>query len=639
MVLAMAPGPSQTLAAAEALVAHHAAMTATVGVSSVLGQVAAAAHIGLGGTASEAALVSHDTEHIAFAEETLVRAQIMHMAAAAHPTHVAQMVPAPLAHANRAEEHIDNIINPIVLGMLTPRIAELEMEYFGFMWPNNASAGLRYGALLDALGTALMNPSMPAISGGSIAAAAVAAATVAESAAMSGMQAAVGMVGSGASAIAGPAAALPATAMSAVSSSGSSTASPPANSVAAQPLSAVTHTAPPAPAQTYAPSQSSTGMYAPSPNANLMIPPSVPPTAAQSPVQPMMPRPPVTPPMSAAPGVTTFTPPAEPFSPPPSPSGGKAVGLKPGMLNAAALRGPVGTAQASTALMTKPLTSAASVATQPLAYVAPQHPLPPAPPTPPQPPLLSPGNTAQTLSPPPQPQQAPQPPPHTPPQPAQQQQPPAQPQQQPSQPQPQPQPNPNVGDAPNQGVQNLLGDLKDSPGAQALSVHNSQDVHDIVDPLPPGEHPNVKVLPTPEQIRGLYDQLTQNATPLPTGGYGYGRGEWAQLPDGTKIGYRPDSKFGGPTVEIWYPGEPKVDVHLPKEKVPKPQPAPQPAPEPHPVQVPATQTPAPETHEPVHDDPGHQIHVDPPPPGFWATVGGIVLGGLAVLGKLGQVLE
>ena len=65
------------------------------------------------------------------------------------------MVPAPPAHANRFEEAADEVINPIVLGALTPRITDLNVEYFGFMWPNNAGAGLRYGATLDALGAAL----------------------------------------------------------------------------------------------------------------------------------------------------------------------------------------------------------------------------------------------------------------------------------------------------------------------------------------------------------------------------------------------------------------------------------------------------------------------------------------------------
>jgi hypothetical protein len=393
-------GPAPSLAAAETYVGHHAAMTATVGVSSALGVVTAESYVGMGGTASEAALVSHNGEHLAFAEETLARAQIMHMAAAAHSATASQMVPAPVAHANRFEEAIDEAINPMVWGMLTPRITELNMEYFGFMWPNNAAAGLRYGATLEALGAALMAPSAPAISGGSIAAAAVAAASVAGSAAMSGMQAAVGMVGSGASAVAGPAAALPATAMSAASSPGSSVASARATSVPAHPLAAVTQSAPPTPAQTLAPAQSSVGMYAPSPNANLMTPPAVPPTT-QAPVQPMMPRPTVTPPMSAAPGVTTFTPPAQPFSPPPRPSGGKAVGLKPGMLNASALRGPVSAMPA----VTSSANAGLATASQPLAYVPPGPPMPPEPP-PPVPPFPNPGETAHTLNP-PQPQQQP----------------------------------------------------------------------------------------------------------------------------------------------------------------------------------------------------------------------------------------
>ena len=80
------------------------------------------------------------------------------------------MVPAPPAHANRFEEAADEVINPMVLGALTPRIADLNVEYFGFMWPNNAAAGVRYGAALDGLGAALMMPSLPAISGGSVAA-------------------------------------------------------------------------------------------------------------------------------------------------------------------------------------------------------------------------------------------------------------------------------------------------------------------------------------------------------------------------------------------------------------------------------------------------------------------------------------
>ena len=411
--LALGPRSAPSVAAAATLEAHHAAMTGVAGTSMAQGAVTAEAYTGVSGTVSEAALVSHNNEHLVFAEQALVKAQIFHTAGAVNESSFAQMVPAPPAHANRFEEAADEVINPMVLGALTPRIADLNVEYFGFMWPNNAAAGVRYGAALDGLGAALMMPSLPAISGGSVAAGVAAAASLAEGAALSGMQAAVGLVGSGVSAVAGPAAAAPAAAMSAVSSSGSSVSTP-ASTAPVQPLAAVTQTAPPTPAQTMAPSQASAGMFAPSPNANLMTPPPVPPTA-QPPVQPMLPRPP-TPAMPAAPGITSFTPPAEPFSPPPPPTAGRATGLAPGMLNASALRGPV----SAMPLVTSAASSGLATATQPLAYVPPDVPRP-IPPMPPQQPPLQSGDAtpAQHLQPATPPQQTPPqqtPPQHTPPQ-------------------------------------------------------------------------------------------------------------------------------------------------------------------------------------------------------------------------------
>ena len=409
--MVLGAGPAPMLAYGDVLLAHNASMTAVVGVSTATAVGTAAAFVGNAGSASEAALVEHNTQHSVFADEALARAQIAHLAAATHSATVTQMVPAPPAHANRLEEAADELINPIVWGALTPRIADLNLEYFGFMWPNNAAAGVRYGAALDGLGAALMTPSLPAISGGSAAAVAVAAATVAESAALSGMQAAVGAVGTGISAVASPAAALPAAALSAVTSSASSVSSAPVSSTPpVQPMATVQH-APSVPAQPLAPAQSSAGMFAPPPTAAVM-PPAVPNPAAESPAaQLLTPRPaPVAPPMPAAPGVTSFVPPAQPFSPPP-PTAGRAAGLGPGMLNASALRGPV-----STMPLTTTATSTLATATQPLAYVPPEPPRPPVPPTPPQPPLLNPGDTAHTLNPPPQPQQSP--PPHHAPQPS-----------------------------------------------------------------------------------------------------------------------------------------------------------------------------------------------------------------------------
>jgi hypothetical protein len=389
-------GPAPMLAYGDVLLAHHASMTAVVGVSSGTATTTAAAWQGLGGSAAQAALVEHNTEHLVLADETLAKAQIAHLAAATHTATVTRMVPAPPAHANRLEEAADELINPLVWGALTPRIADLNLEYFGFMWPNNAAAGVSYGVALDGFGVALMAPSLPAVSGGSPGAVAAAAASLAEGAGLSAGQAGLQAAESGAMEVLSPASAAPAAALSAVSSV--------ASAPAAQPLAAVQHT-PSVSAQQLAPAQTSVGMFAQPPVASVMAPPAAPnPAATESPAaQLLTPRPaPVAPPMpAAAPGVTSFVPPAQPFAPPP-PTAGRAAGLKPGMLNASALRGPV-----STMPLTTTATSSLATATQPLAYVPPEPPRPPVPPTPPQPPLLNPGETAHTLNPPPQPQQTP----------------------------------------------------------------------------------------------------------------------------------------------------------------------------------------------------------------------------------------
>ena len=607
-------------AAGAALSALGGQVQSTVAVSGVNDVIVGENWSGVGRVSAAASVTTLNTDQTTYSLQSLLKAQLLNAAGELHTTTVPQMVTHVQANANRGEWGVDNAINPAVFGALTGRLIELDGEYFGFMWPNNASAGLRYGAGLDALGAALSGLSaLPSIAGGSVAAPAMAAADVGANAGISMMSAVMSATEQAATAAISPVTSAASQAGSLVSQTPLSAPNTTTSTAGISPLANVQSHGPVSPSlpQTQAPA---TGMFLPPSTAAVNAPTPSPPVQTMNPTIGSTP--------GAAPGVTSFMKPAEPFKPPPMPSGGQATGLSPGMLNASALRGPVTAAPASTAVLTQPLTTS-SLATQPLAYVAPEHPLPPAPPTPPQPPLLSPGNTAQSLTPPPQPQQAPPPPPHSPPQPPQQQQPPPQPQPQPqAQPQPEPQPNPSAGAAPNQGVHNLSGDLKDSPGAQALSVENNADVHKIVDPLPPGEHKGVKVLPTPEQIGDLYNTLTQNATPLPPGTYGKGLGKWATLPDGTRIGYRPDSEWGGPTVEIWDPGDkiPKTSVHLPERSTPEPQPAPEPAPQPHPVQTPATQTPAPDTHEPAHDNSGSSsIHVDPPPPGFWAVIGGIIV--------------
>jgi hypothetical protein len=125
---------------------------------------------------------------------------------------------------------------------------------------------------------------------------------------------------------------------------------------------------------------------------------------------------------------------------------------------------------------------------------------------------------------------------------------------------------------------------------------NAREVHDIVDPLPPGKQPHVRELPTSAQIRALYDYLTQQGVTAPPSSY---PGPERLLEDGTRISLRETSSSGGTTIDIRYPDGSTQKVHLPEDGE-QPQ-----------------QTPAQE-------------------PGFWDTVGGIgiaILGGIAWVGK------
>ncbi len=167
----------------------------------------------------------------------------------------------------------------------------------------------------------------------------------------------------------------------------------------------------------------------------------------------------------------------------------------------------------------------------------------------------------------------------------------------------------------------------DSP----LSIQNAEDVHRVVDPLPPGRHPGVKTLPTPEAIAALYAQLTENSVPGPPSTY---PGQWRLLEDGTKIGFRPTSKFGGPTVEIWYPDGKKTDVHLaepPKPPAPEPAPAPVPVtvPEPAPIPLPVT-LPAP--------DLGTRPALTPEDGGVLGILGAFGIGIVVGIGELGKLI-
>jgi hypothetical protein len=129
-----------------------------------------------------------------------------------------------------------------------------------------------------------------------------------------------------------------------------------------------------------------------------------------------------------------------------------------------------------------------------------------------------------------------------------------------------------------------------------MGVQNAEDVHDIVDPLPPGEQPHVRQLPTSAEIRALYERLTENGTLATPPTY---PGTSQLLEDGTRISIRETSSSGGTTIDIKYPDGSIQKVHLPPDG--------------------EQQEPAPE-----------------PESGFWDTVGGVaigIFGGLASLGR------
>lgn len=168
----------------------------------------------------------------------------------------------------------------------------------------------------------------------------------------------------------------------------------------------------------------------------------------------------------------------------------------------------------------------------------------------------------------------------------------------------------------------------EAPPFQPTDVRNAEDVHRIVDPLPPGRQPWVKTLPTAPAIEALYGQLTENSVPGPPSTY---RGQWRVLQDGTKIGLRNESKFGGPTVEIWYPDGGRTDVHLAERPSPR---NPAPVTEPAPVRVPD----APPSAVPV----GPSNSFDSPPiftpeeSGVLGVIGGIAVGIAAGMVELGK---
>jgi hypothetical protein len=388
--------PMHVAATAFATSGGHAETTVAVSAVNIAGM--ADIYQGLGSASAVASAAALGGEHAEYGLVSLVKSQLLASAGELHTTTVPQMVTHVQANANRFEYVVDNGINPSVLGALTPRLIDLDTEYFGFMWPNNASAGLRYGAGLDALGAGLAGLSaLPSVAGGSVAAPAMAAADVAANAGITMASAVMSATEQAATAVISPATSVASQASGLVGQAPLSAPATSPSTPTVSPLATVSSHAPAAPSMAQAQSPAM-GMFLPPSSAAVNAPAPAPPVQTLSPTAGVS---------AAPPGVTSFVKPAEPFKAPPMPSGGQATGLSPGMLNASALRGPVSTAPAATAVLTQPLTtSSGTLTTKPLAYVPPDPTRPIQTPPPAHPPLQDAG-TVQTLNPPPQPQQSP----------------------------------------------------------------------------------------------------------------------------------------------------------------------------------------------------------------------------------------
>ncbi len=170
--------------------AHHAS-----GVASAINTAATSASwLGAGSAASATNVTLLNASLHGLAGWVDVKPAVVSTAITAFETANAGMRPAPECIANRDEWGVDNVINPLVLWTLTPRIVSLDVEYFGVMWPNNSAVGASYGAILTALAESLAIAPPVAAMGASPGAPAAAASAIgqaaAETAAGDGMRAA-----------------------------------------------------------------------------------------------------------------------------------------------------------------------------------------------------------------------------------------------------------------------------------------------------------------------------------------------------------------------------------------------------------------------------------------------------------------
>mgnify|MGYP000078240933 CR=1 FL=1 len=175
------PGPDTTLANAAAWAVEAAIHDLSMGLSAVNIAGLLPNFMGVGGVASADtgallnALAGVMGGHCLKQQLIAVSASELYAAARAG------LIPSTIIDANRVECANDVAINPVVLGALTGRIGELTAEY-GEYWAQNASVGSAYGSGLNSLTTALLSTPPPAAMGANPAGPAMMASSVVEQA-------------------------------------------------------------------------------------------------------------------------------------------------------------------------------------------------------------------------------------------------------------------------------------------------------------------------------------------------------------------------------------------------------------------------------------------------------------------------
>lgn len=180
LVGAGAAGTATTLASAAAWQALMGSNEAAFALSALNTATTALDFQGVGGLSSSATATGLNAALQLLAGWAQEKPPIAAQAVSAYETALASMIPAEVCLANRAEQAADVAMNPLVLGALTPAIVALDAEYFGEHWPHNAGVGAAYGAALTALVAALAIPPPPSPPGASPAAPFAAAGALAE---------------------------------------------------------------------------------------------------------------------------------------------------------------------------------------------------------------------------------------------------------------------------------------------------------------------------------------------------------------------------------------------------------------------------------------------------------------------------